>query len=384
MNKVYFIIDGIKYIVSYENEILEILKEQDEKLRQLTDIEKEEINALLNKDCGYVYYSERLNNIVVNNNMLYKKDYLLVLLNWLESGIPENYRENFYRNLSTLTAELNFDLFDSDFIKYDVDFGEQCDMGSYNTRKNILRVDPIGLRQVWKAAQSKENPHDFYWRHYSLTLLHELTHMASSRFDKNNNVSYSGFDKYPPTTLCDKNSGLTEGFTEVIAMAGIPGTVENASKYYIECCLINQLMQIVGIDVLNISYFGNKGTVFLEEELCKLIDDKTKASKLFRFIEINYKIGNASSKQNMLGNIQNSLLDYLDKKLEILATNNQFEEIKRVIYIYENMLVTESTLELNGRIPGNYDGIRDNLVKFREIKERHGQNYEDNFSTIKK
>ena len=73
-------------------------------------------------------------------------------------------------------------------------------------------------------------------------------------------------------------------------MAGVPGTIEISSGYYIEECLINQIIQLIGPQVFLKSYFGNKGTVLLEKELRKIIDNEKLAFELFRNIELNYQI----------------------------------------------------------------------------------------------
>ena len=161
-------------------------------------------------------------------------------------------------------------------------------------------------------------------------------------------------------------------------MAGVPGTEDIVSPYFIECALINQLIQIIGIDALQESYFGNKGTELLESELCKLINDKEKAFELFRSIEVNYQLGNGSEKQNILGNIQLTMLDYLEKKLEILSVQGKDGEINKIIYFFENMIVTPRTLQAMGRDANNYEGVTDSIIKLDEIKGKYGKQLDNN------
>ena len=389
MNNTYFIIDDIKYIIAYDNNQLKIKKMENNLLYELTETEKGEINRLISHKTGYIYYSEKVINIVNNNPNLFlnndqhAKEQLINLLNWLEDHIPIEHRQSFYDNLSTLTLMHNFNLISSDyFVSHDSHFSQSNNLdisiGGYNSKTNNIEIRPQGLWRLWKLAQTTDNPNEYYFRQYMQTLLHELIHMSSTKFNKEGGIALSGFDKYPSQDIKEQNVGLNEGYTELIAMAGVPGTEDIVSPYFIECALINQLIQIIGIDALQESYFGNKGTELLESELCKLINDKEKAFELFRSIEVNYQLGNGSEKQNILGNIQLTMLDYLEKKLEILSVQGKDGEINKIIYFFENMIVTPRTLQAMGRDANIYEGVTDSIIKLDEIKGKYGKQLDNN------
>lgn len=389
MNNTYFIIDDIKYIIAYDNNQLKIKKMENNLLYELTETEKGEINRLISHKTGYIYYSEKVINIVNNNPNLFlnndqhAKEQLINLLNWLEDHIPIEHRQTFYDNLSTLTLMHNFNLISSDyFVSHDSHFSQSNNLdisiGGYNSKTNNIEISPQGLWHLWKVAQTTDNPNEYYFRQYMQTLLHELIHMSSTKFNKEGGIALSGFDKYPSQDIKEQNVGLNEGYTELIAMAGVPGTEDIVSPYFIECALINQLIQIIGIDALQESYFGNKGTELLESELCKLINDKEKAFELFRSIEVNYQLGNGSEKQNILGNIQLTMLDYLEKKLEILSIQGKDGEINKIIYFFENMIVTPRTLQAMGRDANIYEGVTDSIIKLDEIKGKYGKQLDNN------
>ena len=389
MNNTYFIIDDIKYIIAYNNNQLKIKKMENNLLYELTETEKGEINRLISHKTRYIYYSEKVINIVNNNPNLFlnndqlAKEQLINLLNWLEDHIPIEHRQTFYDNLSTLTLMHNFNLISSDyFVSHDSHFSQSNNLdisiGGYNSKTNNIEISPQGLWHLWKVAQTTDNPNEYYFRQYMQTLLHELIHMSSTKFNKEGGIALSGFDKYPSQDIKEQNVGLNEGYTELIAMAGVPGTEDIVSPYFIECALINQLIQIIGIDALQESYFGNKGTELLESELCKLINDKEKAFELFRSIEVNYQLGNGSEKQNILGNIQLTMLDYLEKKLEILSVQGKDGEINKIIYFFENMIVTPRTLQAMGRDANIYEGVTDSIIKLDEIKGKYGKQLDNN------
>lgn len=393
MNNTYFIIEGVKYIITYDNNQFTIKKMENNSLYELNDVEKERINRLISHKTGYIYYSEKVINIVNNNfnlflnNNQYAKEQLINLLNWLENHIPMEHRQTFYNNLSTLTLMHNFDLISSDFfVSHDSHFSQDKDIdtsiGGYNSKSNSIEIRPQGLWRLWKLAQTTDNPNEYYFRQYMQTLLHELIHMSSTKFDIENNIALSGFDKYPSQNIREQNVGLNEGYTELIAMAGVPGTEDIVSPYFIECCLISQLIQVIGIDALQESYFGNNGTELLESELCKLINNKEKAFELFRKIEVNYQLGNTCEKQNILGNIQLTMLDYLEKKIETLSVQGKSDEIDQIIYIFENMIVTPKTLQAMGRNPNNYEELTDSIIKLNEIKGKYCKQIDNNKNSI--
>lgn len=395
MKNTYFIVEGIKYIISYNNNQLKINKIENNLLYELNEKELEKVNQLISRKTGYIYYSEKIIDIVNNNSNLflnnnqYAKEQIITLLNWLENHIPSEYRQSFYNNLSTLILIHNYDLINSDyFISHDSHFSQtkitDIPIGTYDTKNNIIQIRPEQLWHLWKMAQTTDNPQEYYFKQYMQTILHELVHLSSSRFDKENNITLSGFDKYPTENIKEQNCGLTEGYTELIAMAGIPSTEETISPYFIECCIINQLILIVGIDVLQESYFCSKGTDLLESKLYNLINDKEKAFALFRNIEINYQIGNTGQKQNILGNIQLTLLDYLEKKIELLSIQNKYNDINQIIHIFENIIITPQTIQLIGRNPNNYEDLTDSIIRLNQLKGKYYKQIDTNIASILK
>lgn len=364
----YFVYNGEKYIVKYEDKTINIYKYNNEKVEVLSDEETQRIKLLLNSKYSYIYDSIMLSNLVNENSEIEKKEYIINFLNWLESIIPENCGENFYRNITTLKTTLNIDI---DISKCDVNTNGYSISAGYNTINNSLTMNETSLSKLWTISQLSQNPQDFYWRHYSQTLLHELAHMASSRYNPETKTTLCGFDKFPAENENDKNRGLTEGFTEIISMAGVPGTVEISSGYYIEALLINQLIQLIGKEVFLKSYFSNLGTKNIQEKLNQIINNPEMSFNLFRNIELNYNIRNINEEQNILGNIQSSLLDYLDKKIELLLANNKFDEINSILTNYELMIISPEKLKIMKKDSQQYVGIAESIEKFSAIKIKY-------------
>lgn len=240
----------------------------------------------------------------------------------------------------------------------------------YDTCNNSLIMNEEHLQKLWSISQLRDNPNDFYWKHYSQTLLHELSHMASSRYNSETKTSLSGFDRFPSVKEDDKNRGLTEGFTELISMLGVPGTVETFSGYYIEACLINQLMLLIGNEVFLKSYFSNLGVVPMQDKLNEIINNPTMSYDLFRKIELNYNISDLNEEQNVLSNIQLILLEYLNKKMELLLIDNKFDEISHTLDAYELIIIDSEKLKSINKNPQKFTDIDECMKKFNFIKDK--------------
>lgn len=375
MTNLFFTIDGIRYVIIYNNKNSQIYKQKQNEIVHLSKEEDNKIKKILNEKYNYIYNSEILNNLVNENEKLENKNYIINFLNWLEQIIPENCRTNFYNNVKSLQADLNlnFQMPENDIVLSQ----EYSTTGGYNTVENKLTMEEQSLKELWQISKKANQSEEFYWIHYAQTLLHELSHMSSSKYNPETKISLCGFDRFPPKEEEDKNRGLTEGFTEIISMSGVPGTIEVASNYYIEACLINQLIQIIGNDAFLNAYFSNLGIKPIKEKLQNVINDEQKSFELFRNIEFNFQIKNFDGKQNILGSIQMSILDYLEQKIKTLLECNNIKEINDCLTIYEQMLITPEKLIILQKNPKNYDGLDENLERFNYIKQRYSHNLND-------
>lgn len=368
MDNNYIILEFGKVYIIWENDERKFYKETKKGLENLTEEELKVVNKIFDSTKYTEYYSIKIENILRNNNDIENKDYIINFLNWLENIIPEDYRTNFYRNLETLKVKLNFDC-DLNNIETNNEKSETC--AGYNIVTNTLNINPSYLKRTWEIAQVTNNPTEFYWREVNETILHELCHMASSRYDADKKISLCGFNIYPTNKQSDSNRGLTEGMTEIIAMAGVPNTIEIASGYYFEASFVNQLIAIVGRDIMLESYFGNKGTKEIEKELDNYGNNFLNSSLLFRRIEDNFYLKDFEGKQGVLAGIQATLIEYYKNKMLFYIQNNLIskEEVEQSLTFYETMLITPEKLKLMNKDPNNYIGIYDSIEKFNIVKE---------------
>ena len=367
MNDIIFEYNGIVYSVVYKNDEIIIYKLNNGNYVLLNDKEQENIKKMLYSQYSYIYNSEYLDYLVSKNVNIENKAYLSNFLLWLENLIPIGCRSNFYRNISTLKTKLNINCKENELDH----FSNSIVSGGYDTMNNLISIREDKISDLHKIANLTSNPENFFWVHYSQTLLHELVHMSSSNFNCNNSVSLCGFDVYPPTKIENQNRGLTEGFTELISMAGVPGTVEMASGYYVEASIVSQMILLVGPDVFLKSFFSNLGISELKLKFQELINDPDKIYQLFRQIELNFQIRNLDDKQNVLGNIQSTLLDYLEVKIKKIYEEGDFKTISNIFNMYEQFLITPDKLKLMGKNPKNYLGLSLSLDEFMNLKKAY-------------
>lgn len=363
----FIMLENDKIVILREDDTRKFYKEKDGKLFRLTKEETEKIEKIFNLINNEDYYSQMIMQLIEENNKIENKEYVIDFLNYLEMLIPGKSINNFYNNIKTLTVKLNLD---SDFKNIKLDDPERVKLGGYNVKNNTLTLSPEALNLFWKVSQNNSDPKSFFCNHLNCTLLHEFAHMASSKYDEYSGISHCGFDMYPVASLDDSNRGLTEGMTEVIAMCGVPSTVEMASRYYIETRFINQLIQIIGKEVMVESYFENLGTEKLEQGLNSIILDPKKSKELFRRIDDNFYLKDFPGKQNLLANIQDDLIEYFRQKLINNIKNNKVnkDNIDKVMLNFEAMLITPSDLEIMQKNPTNYIGLEETVNKFYNIK----------------
>lgn len=368
MRNNYIVLKFGKVFIMWENNERKFYKEENGKFLELSFDEMKIVSNIFDETKNDNYYSERIEAILNDNNDIDNKEFIIKFLNFLENIIPEGSRENLYRNLKTLKVKLNLD---TDFVNSQDSSDSLIKAGNYNVRDNALYIEKSYLKKLWEISQKNTNPEQFFWNEICLDILHELGHMASSSHDSETNISYCGFDKYP-SKQGDSNRGLTEGMTEVIAMTGVPNSAEASSSYYIEALFVNQIIQIIGVNIMLESYFSNKGTSVLEKELDKYKNESLNSHLLFRRIESNFYLKGFDVEQGILASIQSDLIDYYENKILYCIRNGLMStnEINQSLTIYENMLITSQKLSFMNKFPSNYIGLDDSVRKFYIVKEK--------------
>ena len=174
MQNISFKYNGVTFIVSFTNNKIHIYKLNNGNYIELNAKEKEELDTLLNSQYSYIYDSELLRSLVIKNDKIESKKYLYDFLIWLENIIPLGCRDNFYRNVSTLSTELNLDFDGTGEISSN--YGAPA---KYDTLNNKIIMEKSELSKIREIANQTTNPDEYYWKEYSQVLLHELSHKPS-------------------------------------------------------------------------------------------------------------------------------------------------------------------------------------------------------------
>lgn len=315
-------------------------------------------------------YSESIKDILEQNDDIKPQGYIISLLNFLENIIPENLRENFYRNLRTLQIELHFDY---DFSSIDENTDETLVETLRYYPTNELIVNPVFLKIIIKAIQRIGCSIKILTIALKKGILHELCHMASSYYDEEKKMYFSGFSGNLFENNERSSRALTEGMTEVIAWEGITDTDKTTSGYYVESLFVMQLMQIVGKRLMLESYFGNKGTIEIEKELDKFSYGILKSDILLNNIEENflkYKVAN-KEKQTLLASIQITLIEYYRNKMLYLIENKLItkEEVEESLVVYEESLIRSEVMKKKTDNIELLWGLDESIEKFNSVKQ---------------
>lgn len=104
MVKDFVILDIGKIVIIREKCEKKYYKEINNKLYELTENDRIYVNNIFNNNKEYNYNSERLTELVFKNDNINNKNYILTFLEYLERIIPENNKDNFYRNVESLKS----------------------------------------------------------------------------------------------------------------------------------------------------------------------------------------------------------------------------------------------------------------------------------------
>ena len=88
---------------------------------------------------------------------------------------------------------------------------------------------------------------------------------------------------------------------------------------------------------------------------------------------MNFQLKDNCEEQYILSSIQYNLLEYLEKKLEMLSSVGAYDEIDRILPYYESMLITPETLKIISENKNIYKGTDKNTIKFQEIKSKYSK-----------
>ena len=299
-----------------------------------------------------------IDTILSENKNLKLTKTMVVYLKTLESIIPESLRENFYKNLKTLKV-----VYDPNIItngketrgKYD----HKNNIIYLNTKDTITRLRKYNIEKI-EVLKGLEQ-----------ILLHEFVHMSAANYNKEKDKATLGIEETGTIT----NAGLDEGLTELISIAIVNPKYLLLSDYHIETELANQLFFILGQEVMLNAYYSGTKTSLIDKALNELGKEKglneEYSYNMLREMETTHILKRTNYELDSLAKTQQMLLNYLDIKLKNLQSENNQEEIDKIIDMYKSHIITSKKIELFGYSSKVFIGLDKNEQTFKQIVNKY-------------
>lgn len=352
----YLIINNSKIYIEVMDEKFTFYKQDNDSKKILSIKEEKEIRDMIKINNYDILFSDILDNIIKENNKFNEKNELIDLLKKVEKLIPINYRTTFYENIKKLQISFT----DDDIEKN----------GCYMVKENKIEISIKHLENDKNISEEKYP--GLYYRKLKRIIAHELFHMASSKYDIKNDITYTGFNKFPLEDDLETNMGLTEAFTSIMESIVLPDEIiDFSNNYFYSTQLLLQLIKITNLDIIAKSYYLNMGTKLIEDELNKINNDQDKTKRFLRFFELSYICTTKKLEHTYTTVCQNELIELFNKKLNILLKNNiiSYEEAQKNIIEYEKLLITPEKIKLKNNNINNFVKLDLSLEYFKYLKQ---------------
>ena len=333
---------------------------------QLTNEEYNMIRREINKDRSKLFKSDKLNQIALINKDLAYNDIIVKILDKIETAIPKQYRDTFYKNLETVYIHrVNNFLNDKTYCEKETDEEKHIlyTGGTYNVLSNEIEIN---YNPIIKKRLESESTEEYL----KAITTHEIFHMASSSYDKNNKVRKSGLIEFIKNNSNNEETALNNYLNEVLSqyLANKIVIEKNGhSSYDVYMPILRQLISLVGYNTIIKSYFLNKGTILIQDKLFEIIHDTYKASNALLNIGLADPRKLTRKEYNKTDIFQQELLDYYNKKIEIYIENKRIIDAEKLLNSLKN---NYWAITINGkRLIADHTNDTDN--KFRYILDKY-------------
>lgn len=273
-------------------------------------------------DKNYLYQIFNANQELLQDldRCQYLQNEFFGLLRRIEVDIPEDCRENFYKNLKTLRLNLSATTKQQGNI-----------VGIYNVKTNKICVNENIINDInfSNNVQYVENLKDTILR----VVYHELSHMASATRDEKTNYYATGFQHIEKTEdgeflYSEEFSGMSEGFTEFLTNQAFgKRTYESLSTYGRQINFVEHLTELTDLETMKKAYYDNRNGMSPIEKKLEEIDDRNSHMDLYQDIEQDYRSTNNQNENEeydeyLLFDIEKRLLHLSSEKAKKLLENN--------------------------------------------------------------
>lgn len=333
---------------------------------QLTNEEYKMLRREINKDRSKLFKSDKLNQIALINKNLAYNDIIVKILDKIDTTIPKQYRDTFYKNLETVYIHrVNGFLNDKTYCENETNEEKHILYagGTYNVISNEIEINynPI-IKKRLKTESIEE--------YLKIMTTHEIFHMASSSYDRNNEVRKSGLIEFIKNNSNKDETALNNYLNEILTQyltKKIVTEKNGHSAYDVYVPILRQLISLVGYNTIIKSYFLNKGTILIQDKLFEIIHDTYKASNALLNIGLADPRKLTRKEYNKTDIFQQELLDYFNKKIEIYIENKRIIDAEKLLNSLKN---NYWAIAINGkRLIADHTDDTDN--KFRYILDKY-------------
>jgi len=363
---------------------------EDNTVRDLNNEEKKYIDDIFNAPTEININYEAVDIAKNNHNLRGQYHIILPIIQEIESIIPKEASNNFYKNLSTLKIEIKKGEETQSTV------GSSIRTCSYNPLENKIKISQEYIEYISELVE--ENIIQSAEPHIIQAWAHELLHMASTVYDKESGIIRSGFDEYKDDgTAISANRGLTEGATEDLSRIiceRIFGTevreeIFSINGYKKEMLIAQQLKMLCQNEFIE-QYFGANGIQKIKTRIISYYTDnigyeseditEETVDKMFKRIEDGFLLRPYERKEGFSSEIparvQWALLCVLDNKVEYDIQNGVLEsaeEVEEYFRIYKEKMITPDNLPLEES--NKFPGLERGYEQLENIKNKYQQRF---------
>ncbi len=195
--------------------------------------------------------------------------------------VPPEYADAFYNNVLNLKVQYPFNQSSNDDISSDIT------LASYFLTTNEIKIYTNKLFHVLKRSMLFKEPFKIFSYSVAENTLHELLHLASTKYNNKTGEGYCGFAYYS-----DKggftNLGITEGFVNITTLRAYPSLRSIKTTYDLVTALTGQLCAIIGYDFVKEEFFKGEGIDNLVGLIAAFLRNEDNATYLFNYIDYCY------------------------------------------------------------------------------------------------
>lgn len=294
------------------------------------------------------------------------------LILYLFEIIPENFHFRFINNLEKV--KFGYRLNEKKYLSDDkVTDNDGVTFAFYSLLENEIMFCLNSVGDLISQANGQKFKVDYLIKIVSSIYLHELTHLASSRFDSKENVLYTGFTKIDYNKNVSYNMGITEGMTDIITNRAFPTIDNNVYYYEFATAFVGQLCTILSFEFMAGEYFKANGIDNIILELNKYVDSESNR-KVFNIIEFLYLTQHHNDNPNLFYNgpglVQKCMFEYFKLELMNKLENNKDSLFKTLEYIsdFEKYMITPYRLYDMDLPYEKFPGIGEIYLEFIDLK----------------